>query len=297
MAEPQTLIVAGAQKSCSTSLALLLGRHPEIEMSPGEVVAFEDPHYPDQLPRVHTHVDACLAQGVVPALKRPEIMHCPEASPRAAAHLPHPLCVVVLREPVSRTLSAYHHYLSYGLIPPVHPDLGLTEILREAHETATVAVRQQIVRYSDYVTALRRLREQFGDRLLVFYQEDILGDTVRCTTRILRSLDLPPRDLGPLPRANRGNYSLYAAKPSRIAGRIGYDVDQQLGRFTLTTNPLRRGVAQAFSGLDRLYRSRPQPPELSPDVRQKLRDVLLDDVGTLTEMVGQPPPDNWMAPA
>lgn len=293
MSDAQSLLLAGAQKSCSTSLAQLLDRHPLIRMSRGEVLAFEDPHYPALLPEVSAHVVASLADGVIPALKRPEVMHRPEAAPRATAHLPRPLCVVILREPVARTLSAYHHYVSYGLIQPVHPDIGIAEILGEVRDAGKVAIRHQVVRYSSYGIALQRLRNNFGDRLLAFYQEDIVSDTLNCTTRILQSLGLSACDLGPFPRANRGNYSLKASKPSRLAGRIGYDVDEHNAVFTLTTNPIRRRAAQIFSALDRLYPTWCQPPSLSPDIERALRDVLLADVGTITEIVGRPLPDSW----
>ncbi|HWI05024.1 MAG TPA: hypothetical protein VNT52_14530, partial [Acidimicrobiales bacterium] len=113
----RSLVLAGAQKSSSTSLAELLGRHPLVCMAQREVVAFEDPYYPDSIAEVLAHVEASAGGGSVPALKRPELLYREESVERVRRHMPDPVVVVVLREPVARTVSAYYHYLRYGVLP------------------------------------------------------------------------------------------------------------------------------------------------------------------------------------
>jgi hypothetical protein len=289
-----SLLIAGAQKSCSTSLAELLDRHPRVSMAAREVVAFEDPYYPDHLDHVLAHIDSSLAVGAIPGLKRPELLHQAEASARALRHLPDPVVVAVLREPVVRTVSAYHHYVSYGLLPALDPDTGISNILDQMEREESPAIGTQVVTYSLYSAPIRRLKTEIGDRLLVFFQEDLLRDPGACTARILRLLDIDHVDLGPLPQLNVGDYSLRPLKLSRLGGRIGYEVDHAHGTFTVTRHPVRRPIARALFALDRLRPPSPLPrPELSPLVRRRLVDRLADDASRLAEILGEPLPDAW----
>lgn len=291
-----SLLIAGAQKSCSTSLAEMLGRHPMVSMAKREVVAFEDPYYPEHLENVRAHVRSSVASGSVPALKRPELLHRADASKRALQHLPAPVVVVVLREPVARTISAYHHYVAYGLLPALDPSTGISAILDKLQHDQAPTIASQVIRYSMYSEDLRRLSADLGERLLVFFQEDLLADAAACTAPILRQLDIEPTDLGALPRVNVGNYSIKPMKFSRLGGRIGYDVNEDLGRFTVTRHPVRRRTAQALFALDKLRAPRRTvQPKLSPAVRHRLVEHLADDIDRLPAVIQRPLPDAWVS--
>jgi hypothetical protein len=261
-----------------------------------EIVAFEDPYYPEQLDQLQVHIDLSLAAGLVPALKRPEILHRNEASSRARRHLPNPLVIVVLREPIARTVSAYHHYVAYGLLPAIDPNVALPAILDELRETSAASIKAEVVNYSLYAAALARLRQDFGERLLILFQEDLLSNTEPCLAQILGMLGIPSCDLGPLPHSNVGDYSLNRRKLSRLAGRIGYDIDDCHATFRVTQHALRRRTAQALFALDRLRPSMQRPqPVLTPSVRRRLVETLADDASLLPEIVRQPLPNAWVS--
>ena len=292
----RSLLIAGAQKSSSTSLAELIGRHPHVSMAPREVALFEDPHYPQGLDRLLERMQGLNARGIVPALKRPELLYNEESAARAHRHLPEPLVVVVLREPVARTVSAYHHYVRHGLLPAVHPDLGIAAILDERRYAEWPSIGSQVVRYSLYSDPLGRLRREFGDQLLVLYQEELLSGAAEWAARILELLDIEPTDLGALPRINAGDYSLRHVTLSRLGGRIGYEVDEAHGTFRITPRPVRRVVGQALFALDRLAPvSDPRARELSAEVRARLVEVLAQDVQFLPGIVGRPLPNTWVS--
>lgn len=293
----RSLLIAGAQKSSSTSLAELLGRHPLVSMAPREVVGLEDPYYPDRLGEVLAHVEGSTALGVVPALKRPELLYREESVDRIRQHLPNPVVVVVLREPVARTLSAYYHYLRHGLLPAVDPSVGIDALLDEfdEHGKESISTRSQVIGYSLYFHPVDQLRKAFGHSLLVFFQEEVHAETSACTSAILRMLEIEPSDLGALPRANAGDYSLRRLRPSRLGGRIGYEVDER-GRFFVTTRPVHRLAGQTLFALDRLCSpASTPPPKLDPAVRRRLVSVLASDARRLPESLGRPLPDAWAA--
>ena len=288
----RSLLIAGAQKSSSTSLAELLSRHPLVSMAEREVVALEDPYYPDRLGEVLAHVEASAAAGVVPALKRPELLYREESVERIRDHLPDPVVVVVLREPVARTVSAYHHYVRHGLLPAVDPSRGINALLDQFGEEH-MSAGSQVIQYSLYSHPVDRLQEAFGRSLLVFFQEELHSDTFACTSEILRVLEIEPIDLGALPRANAGDYSLRRLRPSRLGGRIGYDVDDR-GRFSVTTRPARRLAGQALFALDRVCSPASGPaPHLDASVRRRLVDVLAADARRLPESLQRPLPATW----
>jgi hypothetical protein len=297
MRTPTSLLIAGAQKSCSTSLAALLDRHPLLCMLPRETVAFEDPYYPKGLREVNAHLESSLDADTVPAFKRPELLHQREASRRARQHLPDPVVVVVLREPVARTISAYYHYVSHGLLPPLSLDMGVSALLDRLHRKSPSSIGDAVVTYSLYSAAIGRLQEDFGQRLLVFFQEELLSDTAGCTANILSALGIEPYDLGLLPRTNVGKYSLNPRKLSRLGGLIGYDIDDTHGRFSVTQHPLRRRTAQSLFVLSRLRPSvrRTSQPLLCPSVRAQLVDTLIGDVELLPDMIRRPLPDPWIS--
>lgn len=291
----KSLLIAGAQKSSSTSLADLLGRHPLVSMAEREVVAFEDPYYPIRLRReILAHLEASAATGCVPALKRPELLYRPESLDRVRRHLPDPVIVVVLREPLARTVSAYHHYVRHGLLPAVDANLGINSLLDEFAQARSGSARHQVIAYSLYSASLRRLRKEFGNRVVVFFQEELHSDTLSCTSQIFRCLGIETIDLGPLPRSNAGDYSIRRLRPSRLGGRIGYKVDEE-GHFYVTTRPVQRLAGQALFALDRL--SMPpggSPPQLNAGVRCRLVGLLASDAQRLPGMLGRPLPEEWL---
>lgn len=289
----RTLLIAGAQKSSSTSLAELIGRHPHVSMAGREILGFEDPYYPKGLTEVLAHVENSTDRGLVPALKRPELLYREESVRRARHHLRDAVVVVVLREPVGRTISAYHHYMKHGLLPAVHANVGIDALLDEWSLGERVDARSEVIRYSLYSRPLIRLQKQFGSDLVVLFQEELHSRTSDCISEICRLLDIEPFDLGPLPRANPGDYSLRRIRPSRLGGRIGYAVDKN-GAFSVTTRPARRIAGRALFALDRLCTpTADAPPQLDAPVRRRLVGVLAADAQLLPDILGRHMPDEW----
>lgn len=261
-----------------------------------EIAVLDDPLYPAGVGRLSAEIAKLTAKGLVPALKRPELLYHEHGAERARRHLPEPLVVVVLREPVARTVSAYHHYVRHGILPAVHPDVGIAAILDERRCAERSSIRSQILTYSLYSRPLARLRREFGDQLMVFFQEELLADPAACAVRIFDLLDLERVDLGALPRANAGDFSLRHVTLTRLGGRLGYEVDEEQGTFRITSRPLHRFVGRAFFAMDRLAPPRTNhPPDLSPDVRARLVAVLAEDAQLLEEALGRPLPRAWAA--
>lgn len=291
-----SLVVAGAQKSASTSLAELLGRHPRVSMVRREVMALEDPYYPQGIGWLKQHISESHSAGLVPALKRPELLHRAETPERLVELLPNPYVVVILRDPLARTVSAYYHYVRHGLLPALDANLGIPALLDDLDRLSPPAPGHQVVKYSLYAGAVVRMLDVLGDRAGVFYQEELVGDTTSCADQMLRAVGLEPCQLGPLPKVNTGTYHLRRFRPASVGGRLGYEINERDGSFVLTRRRARLRIAQALFALDRAwYGKAGRQPTLHPDTRYRLAAALAPDARRLPEILGRPLPSAWAA--
>src|SRR5690349_2442753 len=108
--------VPGAQKGGTTSLFFYLQRHPRIVLGEVKEHHFFDQHYArgiawyrQQLPR--------LAGDAITGDFTPLYLFHPRAAQRMALHFPAARSIVLLRNPVDRALSHYHHVARQGLEP------------------------------------------------------------------------------------------------------------------------------------------------------------------------------------
>ena len=109
-------VVIGAQKSASTFLQRCLADHPEMWLPRGETTFFEDPTYEasrlSDLERMFSR-----RRERVLGMKRPSYLSRPEVPGRIRRDLPNVKLIAVLREPISRAVSAYFHMVGGGYLP------------------------------------------------------------------------------------------------------------------------------------------------------------------------------------
>jgi hypothetical protein len=224
-------LVLGTQKGGTTSLHALLGQHPEVYLPACKEVQYFSLHA-HRPPRWY---GAHYAESRADQLRgdvTPYYLFHPEAAERIHKLLPEARLIVLLRDPVERSLSQYFHARRLGF-----EDLGLEEALARESERlrgAEMVVRAPSGRHrshqkhsyvsrSLYAEQLRRYEERFPPhQLLVLRSEDFFERTPEVWDRILRFLTLP---VLPLPagriRANAGSGEAEGVPPSiRDALRI-----------------------------------------------------------------------------
>jgi hypothetical protein len=121
--------IVGAQKASTTYLHHVLGRAPEIWMPANETPLFHGHHYAPG--KVEDFVRQA-EDGKMLGIKRPVYLYDCCIAQRLHDHNPGMKIIVVLRERISRCLSAYYHLMRYGYIPVRHPEEGLPIILEAA---------------------------------------------------------------------------------------------------------------------------------------------------------------------
>lgn len=115
-------LVLGGQRCGTSSLYKYLGRHPQIAPSLRKEIEYFTIDYPqgESWYRAHFPLEArrTVAGKRGTAFKTfeatPDYLFDPRAPQRAAALLPDAKCIVMLRDPVERAYSHYHHNVRLG---------------------------------------------------------------------------------------------------------------------------------------------------------------------------------------
>lgn len=195
-------VIIGAQKSGTTLLVDLLLRSPRVAVPRSEVRYFRDPFFPE-----HERPDEFFGPGdqaKLKGIKHPSYLGQPEVPARIKDHSPDAKLIAILRDPVERALASYVHYLRFGQIPCIHPDLGIP--IAFGSPDASPKYRD-IVEFGDYARYLSLFLEHFPrEQLLVLELEEFVRSPAAVNS-LFEFLSLPaPPGLWPLHRVNEGIY-------------------------------------------------------------------------------------------
>ena len=274
---PDFLII-GAMKSATSTVTAFLEDHPETFVPPyfePEFFARDDvwalgqdwyeAHFEDkQGARLCGENSNMYTNSAV----------APHAAERIGSLYPDIKLIYVVREPISRTRSAWYEIRSHS---------GDT-----APPTLDLAVRDRPETYVDcslYWKQLSAYRAHFPDeRIHIAFMEDLKTDPAAFFDGICRFLDIAPPETTP----DRGHLNKSSQKkiPSQAYS-------------TLQKNPVvRLGKMLAPKGLKTLVKTRllsksPRDlPDFSPEVLAELREIYREDARQLLAHTGKPP-DFW----
>lgn len=281
-------VILGAQKSASTYLAAALSRHPQVYMPTHEVRFFEDPDYSPKL----TALEA-LFQGkeqFLLGIKRPDYFGREEVPVRLKEHLPDVRLITLLREPVSRLVSAYYYYVKLGFLPAVDINAKLPGILRRYPDVARR--ERELLDYGRYGTHLARYRDHFpAEQILVLIQDDMKISAQTTLDAACDFLQLPRLEPTPrIERANSGLYSIQRLKWLRNRNRFFYRVDPRSGSLDVNLTPVNLVLGGAITAIDRyllapLYGN--APPRLNACLRHALVKFYADEIVYLEQLLGR----------
>ena len=198
-------VVIGAPKCGTTFFYHLLSKHPYVQPA-----AFKEVHFFDLLYEegVEWYRQCFLppeqkdGRKTITGDGTPSYLFHPQAPERMAEVIPEARLIALLRNPVDRSYSAYHHRAR-------HKDE--IETFEESVRASLDAPNQGFLSQSIYVDHLLRWRRFFSEeQLLILKSEDFSEDTLGTLKRALDFLDLPDwepeaADLGD--RVNKGKYS------------------------------------------------------------------------------------------
>ncbi len=205
----------GVQKGGTTTLHQMLAEHPEVFLPEQKEVHYFSLHYAEGPAWYAAHYEA-LAPGQRCGDITPYYLFHPEAPARIKVLLPTARLLVLLRDPVQRTLSQLFHSRRLGLEPLDLEAAIAAESQRLAGAEAVLARpdgRHGSHQEHSYLSRSRYERQLPGwqalfppEQLLILRSEDLFTDPASIWQRLQSFLGLTPVPwAGELPRANAGS--------------------------------------------------------------------------------------------
>jgi Sulfotransferase domain len=218
-------LILGAQKAGTTALYAYLRWHPGVTGPSWKEVSFFDRHYARGVSWYRGHFPVRDGGRLVGEASPGYLFH-PLAPERVRATVPDARLIVLVRDPVDRALSHYHHEVALG-----RERLSFEDALA-AEEERTRGEEERMVRdptyfshaWWDYAYVARgRYAEQLErwlalfprDGLLVLASEELAADTAGSYRRVLEFLGAATHDLDEYPRVYRQEYAAMAPHTRR----------------------------------------------------------------------------------
>jgi Sulfotransferase domain len=124
-----TFYIIGSAKCGTTFLQDALREHPEVFMPADETPFFEDPDYLESTSQTLSDIFSEARDKQLLGIKRPTYLHKMEVPGRIKKVAPHAKLIAILRNPITRAISAYFHNMRYGFVPPIDPNDGIRSII------------------------------------------------------------------------------------------------------------------------------------------------------------------------
>lgn len=168
-------IVIGAQKSGTTSLFLLLSKHPQLFLpARKEVQFFSSPMlYPKGINWYAEEFFAKCPTDCLAGEVSPQYMYSTEIAQRVHQGLPDAKIIAILREPIARAYSQYQMARRRDQEGRAPKD-ALSASLQIDETDPDTPESQRYFQFSDYERILSEYLKLFGrERILVLFQEDL----------------------------------------------------------------------------------------------------------------------------
>ncbi|EDX74552.1 Sulfotransferase domain superfamily [Coleofasciculus chthonoplastes PCC 7420] len=225
-------IIIGAQKSGSTFVQEILSEHPEVFMVPKERPFFEDPDYGkmdfQEFEKLFAEVTTEKAVG----MKRPSYYGKFEVPERLYRHFPNIKLILVLRNPIERSISAYYHYMKDGFIPVKNIEEGMVKIINGEYKN-TYKRANEIIEFSFYYKHIMHYLKYFNiNQIHITLFDNLKKDTLAEISSIFKFLEIDPnykpKYLDKRPQS--GVYSLHSIKIFRLKNYFIYTYNQDRTR-------------------------------------------------------------------
>jgi hypothetical protein len=268
------LVLLGAPKCGTTTLAAWWGQHPQGYTAPEKEVGFFTAHWDRGLPWYRSRFSGAAA-GQVACDASPGYLYDDQALTRLADVLPGARLAVVLREPVSRVWSHWCYMAALGLEPR-----SFAQVLEQEAADESVTPPGFPISYlqgSRYARRLEAVTQRF-DRaaLLVLLTDDLRDDPDGSFAALCAHGGIPAGRPGS--RENSGRFPRSLALQQWFGRRQAYGWPGGVGRLAMRAN-LGPGA----------------PPALGAADRERLRDLLAGEALALQTWLGRQLPPSWEA--
>lgn len=221
----------GVQKGGTTTLHQLLNKHPEIYLPPEKEIQFFSKHFERSKDWYAKHFAKANETQICGEITPYYIYHS-KAAKRIATILPDVKLIILLRNPVERTLSQYFHAKRLGYEKLELHDALKAEEERLKNYDAFSYQKHSYVSRSKYYEQIERYKRYFKySQMLILKSETFFKETEESWDRITGFLgvsrnQLPNKKI----RANKGNGEIEHIDP-KIKIWIQEKLESDMGRL------------------------------------------------------------------
>lgn len=211
-------IIAGAQKSGTTSLYNYLIQHPDVKPSLFKEVHFFDVNYSQGINWYRAFFPECSEESPaqITGEASPYYMFHPLVADRMQEQIPEVKLLFLLRDPIERAYSHYQHNRRKGREPLSFYQAVNREEKRLKGEkyrvqqgTGNVSLAHRHYSYKSrgrYLEQIERFDQKFDrDQMLVLFSQELLSRPDETMEKVFSFLDLSPEDLD-YQLHNQGDY-------------------------------------------------------------------------------------------
>lgn len=205
-------IIIGGQRCGTTSLYNYLDNHPNIRCSYSKEIHFFDLSYPKGQTWYKTHFPLWLQKQFIQTIQRqpfvtgeasPYYLFHPHVPKRVAALLPKVKLIVLLRNPIDRAYSHYHHEVAFGYEKtPSFMEAVEKEPERLKGEKEKLLADENYYSFNHhhysylarglYLEQLKQWMKYFpAEQILILNSEQFYQHTAQVFERIIQFLELP----------------------------------------------------------------------------------------------------------
>lgn len=219
-------ICVGAQKSGTTTLHVLLNKHPKIFLPTQKELHYFDINYNKGDQWYGNHFSLAKKDQICGEITPFYLFHKQTPS-RIKLLAPDIKLIFLLRDPIARTISHFYHAKKRGYEPLNIEQALNAEEERLASKDITILQRNSYIARSCYINQLSRYERQFkAQQLLILKSEDLFETPRRAWEKIMAFLEIEAIRLPEnIPMANKGD---------SYEGKVSILVRQRL-RTTLAT--------------------------------------------------------------
>lgn len=214
-------LILGAQRAGTTSLYAYLTEHPRVASPLAKEIHFLDYNYArgEAWYRAHfpTRLEKWRGDFLATGEGSPYYLFYPHAAWRAKEIMPHAKLIVLLRNPVERAYSQYHHQVRLGLEDLSFEQAVQSEAERLIGEFENMILDDQYYSFNFqnysylargmYADQLERWFKHFPrEQFLILQSENFYRHTAREFQRVLDFLHLPPWQPPHFWTSNEGKY-------------------------------------------------------------------------------------------
>lgn len=171
--------VVGAQKAASSYLQFALDEHPCISAPKGEITLFENNEYYkiENYTYVGLNEHSGLSHRKIKGIKRPTYLTNPLVPHRLYKYNPNMKIIAILRDPVKRFYSAYHHLVKSGYLTPITIDEFIDACINNPKLIEKNARTKSLFEYGLYAKGLYNYIQLFPmENIKIVLTEDLNQD-------------------------------------------------------------------------------------------------------------------------